>query len=754
MMPAFTRPWYRLYETMQAAGYNLSTMSQAPCSFDARPGKPYPPGAHWDGEGVNFSLFSQNATSVELCLFDSPASQTESARAALVEQTDFVWRGYFPGMAPGQLYAYRVDGPYEPARGHRFNRNKVLLDPYARALGRKLALSDELYGYRRGDPMGDVSFDERDSAPQSPLGRVVDPSFDWRGDRPPGTAWSDTVLYEAHVKGFTKRRPDVEPELRGSYAGLGAEPAIEHLLDLGVTAVQLLPIHAHVDERFLVERDLTNYWGYNSLAYFAPDPRYASNGPDSAVNECKEMVRRLHEAGIEVILDVVYNHTAEGDQAGPTLSFRGIDNASYYRLRPDNPRQYRDFTGCGNTLNLNHPSVLRLVMDSLRYWVDEMHVDGFRFDLTSALIRGEHAVDLGAPLLTALAQDPVLHRVKWIAEPWDLGEDGYRLGSFPPGWSELNGRFRDDVRRFWRGDDGAAAAFATRLTGSSDLFAHNGRRPASSVNFVSSHDGFTLQDTVSYRRKRNLANGEANRDGDDHSPSWNCGVEGPTETPEVNVLRRKQKRNLAAALMLAQGTPLICAGDELGKTQQGNNNAYCQDNELGWLDWDLGPERKTFLQFFQRLVRFRRAHAAFRRTTFFPGESSRTETEEVPAGFPDKKITKEITWCLPSGREMTEADWNDRGLRCFGALLRGETGGQALPESFLLMMNGGEGCVPFTLPPAGNGSRWRRLLDTGGKDPLERKIVSGATYLLAGPVFAVLEPALTRSDAVSAVASR
>ena len=678
-------------------------MSPALQTIAPHPGKPHPLGANWDGQGVNFALFSQNAAGVELCLFDSPESETESARIPLREQTNFVWHAYLPGVAPGQLYAYRVEGPYEPSRGHRFNSNKVLLDPYARAVGRGLTWRDELYGYRRGDPGEDASFDERDDAAWSPLGVVSDPAFDWRGDQPPGTAWRDTVLYEVHVKGFTKRNPDVEPELRGTYAGFRAKPAVDHLLELGVTAVQILPIHAHVDERALVERGLTNYWGYNSLAYFAPDPRYASSGATGAVDEWKEMVRRLHQAGIEVILDVVYNHTAEGDETGPTLSLRGIDNASYYRLQPDDPRQCRDFTGCGNTLNLNHPRVLQLVMDSLRYWVEEMHVDGFRFDLTAALIRGKHAVELNAPFLAAMAQDPLLNRVKWIAEPWDLGEDGYRLGAFPTGWSELNGKFRDQVRYFWRGDDGTAPALATRLSGSSDLFAHNGRAPTASVNFVASHDGFTLRDVVSYHRKHNLANGQANRDGDDHSPSWNCGAEGPTDAPQINALRRRQKRNLAATLMLSQGVPLIRAGDELGQTQQGNNNAYCQDNELSWLDWDLAGEQKDFLQFFQRLARFRRDHEAFRRAKFFVGEVA------------DGSNGKDVAWYLPSGHEKTEADWSNPELRCFGAWLRGEIGpnrDESAEEALFLIMNSGEQSVSFTLPSAEGGRRWERLLDT------------------------------------------
>ena len=724
------------------ARYNLFTMSREPQSLKPQPGEPYPLGATWDGTGVNFSLFSRHASGVELCLFDSPESETESACISLHERTNFVWHAYLPGVAPGQLYAYRVDGPYEPAHGHRFNRNKILLDPYARALGRAVSWRDELYGYRRGDPAEDLSFDEHDDAAVGPLAVVVDPAFDWRDDRGPGTAWRDTVIYEVHVKGFTKRHPAVEPKLRGTYAGFSEKPVIDHLLGLGVTAVQLLPIHAHVDERALVERGLTNYWGYNSLAYFAPGPRYSASGAGGAVNECKETVRRLHEAGIEVILDVVYNHTGEGDETGPTLSMRGIDNAAYYRLQPDDPRQCRDFTGCGNTLNLNHPRVLQLVMDSLRYWVAEMHVDGFRFDLAAALIRGEHAVDLGAPFLTALAQDPLLNRVKWIAEPWDLGDDGYQLGAFPPGWSELNGKFRDDARHFWRGDDAAAPALATRLAGSSDLFAHNGRTPTASVNFVTSHDGFTLHDVVSYHRKHNLANGEQNRDGDGHSPSWSCGVEGPTDDPEINALRQRHKRNLAATLMLSQGVPLIRAGDELGQTQQGNNNAYCQDNEMSWLDWDLSPEQQAFLDFFQRLSRMRRDHEALRRTTFFNGEKP-----ELPAGeaLIEQPGGKDVTWYLPSGREKTEADWGNRELRCFGALLRREMpraetvspSDQPVRGPLLLMMNSGEQSVRFTLPPAEKGGRWERILDTSktGKRVAAHR---GKAYVVEGQSFVAL----------------
>jgi len=669
-------------------------------------------GATWtgagDGRGTNFAVFSQHATSVELCLFDTPEAERESRRIALPRRTNLVWHGYLPGVEPGQLYGYRVHGPYQPEQGHRFNPNKILLDPCAKAIGRGIEWCDELYGYLQGDPAGDASFDERDSAARAALGVVIEGAFDWGDDRPPGISWRDTILYEAHVKGFTKLHPGVPAELRGTYAGLCSDAAIQHLLDLQITAVQLMPVHFHIDEWALVERGLSNYWGYNTLGYFAPEPRYAADrSPEGAVREFKQMVRKLHAAGLEVILDVVYNHTGEGDELGPTLSLRGIDNAVYYRLEPGNRSACLDFSGCGNTLNTVHPRVVRLTTDSLRYWVSEMHVDGFRFDLASALARTGDGVDMRSALLTAVSQDPVLSQVKLIAEPWDLGEGGYRVGQFPTGWSELNGRFRDDVRSFWRGDGTKSAALATRLAGSSDLYEHSGREPSASVNFLTSHDGFTLDDLVSYSEKHNEANGEDNRDGENHNHSWNGGVEGPADDPRVRDLRARQKRSLLATVLFSQGVPFISAGDELGRTQQGNNNAYCQDNELSWLNWELTPEQADFLEFVRRAVALRRNQPGLRRQEFFNGQTI--------SGIDGK----DLTWYHPDGQVLSGHAWHETSLACFGALLRGEhsargieQGETAIGDTLFLMLNAGAEEIPFVLPSNKASGRWERLLDT------------------------------------------
>jgi isoamylase len=552
------------------------------------PGHPYPQGATWDGAGVNFAIFSEHAEKVELCLFDTGEPPLETDRIALPEQTNQVWHGYFPDVRPGQLYGYRVHGPYDPGNGHRFNANKVLLDPYAKAVGRPLRWDDALFGYRVGGKEQDLALDDRDSAAFAPLAMVVDQAFTWGNDAPPRTPWHQTLIYELHVKGFTQRLEAVPDNLRGTYAGLATEPAIKHLKSLGVTAVELLPVHYHSDDRFLVDRGKVNYWGYNTLGYFAPHPNYVA--PEAfrvAVNEFKTMVRALHAAGLEVILDVVYNHTAEGNHLGPTLSMRGVDNAAYYRLVNDNKRFYMDYTGCGNTLNMQQPRVLQLIMDSLRYWATEMRVDGFRFDLASALARELYEVDRLSAFFDIIQQDPVLSQVKLIAEPWDLGPGGYQVGNFPVGWTEWNGKYRDCLRRFWKGDGGTVSEFATRLTGSSDLYAHSGRQPFASINFITCHDGFTLQDLVSYNNKHNEANGEENRDGSNDNNSWNCGAEGPTADSAILNLRERQKRNLMATLLLSQGVPMILAGDELSNTQQGNNNGYCQDSEITWLDWNL-----------------------------------------------------------------------------------------------------------------------------------------------------------------------
>ncbi len=673
------------------------------------PGRSYPLGATWDGAGVNFALFSEHAAKVELCLFDSPEATQEAQRIILAEHTDQVWHAYLPDILPGQLYGYRVHGPYEPDKGHRFNPHKVLLDPYAKAVGRKLRWDDTVFGYHIGDPTADLSFDERDSAAFAPLAQVIDPAFTWGDDRPPRTPWHKTLIYELHVKGFTQRHPDVPEKLRGSYAGLGSEAAIQHLLSLGITAVELMPVHYHFDDRHLLEKGLTNYWGYNTLGFFAPEPNYDSpHNTLSPVHEFKAMVRALHAAGIEVILDVVYNHTAEGNQMGPTLSMRGVDNASYYRLSPKDPRYYMDFTGCGNTLNMQHPRVLQLIMDSLRYWVLEMHVDGFRFDLASTLARELFEVNRLGAFFDIIQQDPVLSRVKLIAEPWDVGPGGYQVGNFPPGWTEWNGKYRDSVRRFWKGDGGLVSEFATRLSGSSDLYQQNGRAPHASINFITCHDGFTLQDLVSYNDKHNEANGENNRDGANDNNSWNCGVEGPTDDPAIRALRERQKRNLIATLMLSQGVPMICGGDELSHTQNGNNNAYCQDNEITWLNWELNPDQQQFLDFVRQVCRIWQEQPVFQRRKFFQGRSIRG------TGVTD------ISWFGPSGKDMSDADWNAGFVKCLGVRLAGdligdldERGEPIVGDTILMLLNAHHEAIPFTLPVTNPEHVWERMLDTG-----------------------------------------
>jgi isoamylase len=677
-----------------------------------RPGSPYPLGATWDGLGVNFALYSESATRVELCLFDSPDATRESERIDLLEQTDQIWHGYLPAGRPGQLYGYRVHGPYDPAAGHRFNPAKVLLDPYAKAIGRLTRWGDENFGYRVGDPDEDLAPDDRDNAASAPLAVVVDPAFVWGDDRLPRTPWHETVIYEAHVMGLTRLHPGVPEPLRGTYAGVASEAVIRHLLDLGVTAIELMPVHHHVVERHLVERGLTNYWGYSTLSYFAPDARYSSEGSSiDTVREFKQMVRALHAAGIEVILDVVYNHTAEGNHLGPTLSMRGIDNLAYYRLSETDRRYYVDFTGCGNTLDMTHPHVLQLVMDSLRYWITEMHVDGFRFDLASALARELFAVNRLSAFFDIIHQDPLISQVKLIAEPWDLGDGGYQVGNFPVRWAEWNGKYRDTVRRFWRGDGGTVSEMATRLAGSADLYGHSGRRPHASVNFVTSHDGFTLHDLVSYNEKHNEANQEENRDGDNHNLSWNCGVEGPTDDPAVLALRDRQKRNFIATLFLSQGVPMLRGGDELGQTQRGNNNAYCQDNEISWIDWNLDEERRGFLEFCKRVVRLRKENGALRRRRFLHGASIRGTD------------LKDIAWFAPSGKEMTEIDWNRPSARCLGVRIVCEEGdaeveGGAPPNTLMLWFNAHHEPVPARLPVHAPEERWELLLDTAdGSDP-------------------------------------
>ncbi len=696
------------------------------------PGRPYPLGATWDGEGVNFSLFSENAEKVELCIFDD-AGKKELQRIELKEYTDQVWHAYLPEARPGMLYGYRVHGPYRPEAGHRFNPHKLLLDPYAKAIVGGIDWNDSHFGYCIGDEHQDLSFDERDSAPYMPKCQVVDTAFTWGDDRRPDIPWHETVIYELHVKGFTRLHPEVPPALRGTYAGLATTPVVEYLKRLGVTAVELMPVHAFVDDRHLVQKGLRNYWGYNSIGYFAPDNRYCASGQ---VAEFKTMVKALHSAGIEVILDVVYNHTAEGNHLGPTLAFRGIDNASYYRLVADDPRYYIDYTGCGNTLNMRHPRVLQLIMDSLRYWVIEMHVDGFRFDLASALARGLHEVDRLGAFFDIIHQDPVLSQVKLIAEPWDLGEGGYQVGNFPVGWTEWNDKFRNTIRAYWKGDGGLIGEFAMRLTGSSDLYGKSERSPHSSINFVTAHDGFTLHDLVTYNEKHNEANLEENRDGSNNNLSWNCGVEGETDDPTVNALRARQHRNLLATLLLSQGVPMLQAGDEIGRTQRGNNNAYCQDNEISWVDWNLTQAKQQLLAFVQRMVSLRRDHPVFHRRHFFQGRP--IHGSEV----------KDIVWLNPDGREMTDEEWNQHHARCLGVYLAGEgltetdARGRPITDSnFLVLFNAHHEEIPFSLPQLAGGLRWLVVLDTTNEEePIsEQEYKAGASYPLQGRSLVLLQ---------------
>ena len=670
------------------------------------PGEPYPLGASWDGRGVNFALFSEHAERVELCLFDAGGLR-EIERLALPEHTNEIWHGYLPDARPGQLYGYRVHGPYDPARGHRFNANKLLIDPYARSLAGVFVWHDSHFGYKLGDRDGDLAFDRRDNARYAFKGRVVDPAFTWGDDRRPRVPWAETVIYELHPRGFSMRNADVAPAARGTFAGLGAPATVGYLRSLGITSVEVLPVHAAIDERALADQGLVNHWGYNTIGFFAPNPRYVGVDP---LGEFRTMVRALHDVGIEVILDVVYNHTAEGGRLGPTLSFRGIDNLSYYALEPGNPRQYRDYTGCGNVFNLHHPRVLQLVMDSLRYWVVEMHVDGFRFDLATTLARRNGEFDSHAGFLDAVRQDPVLSRVKLIAEPWDVGPGGHRLGAFPPGWAEWNDRYRDTVRRFWKGEGGLVPELATRLTGSSDIFGHSGRRPWASINFVTAHDGFTLSDLVSYERKHNEANLEDNRDGADGNHSANHGIEGPSDDPSIRALRARQRRNFLTTLLLSQGVPMLLAGDEFGRSQRGNNNAYCQDNELSWIEWfAIDAEGRELTRFVHRLIEIRKRHIVFRRARFFHGQV-------IPG-----TTVKDIHWLRPDGQEKTPADWGVAHARCLGFLLSGEAGQYHLtahgtPEpddTFLLILNAATAALDFRLPTTNGGAPWDVVFDTG-----------------------------------------
>lgn len=690
-------------------------------------GQPYPLGATWDGAGVNFALFSENASAVELCLFgDDGHSET---RIPVTDQTDQVWHIYLPEARPGLLYGYRVYGPYAPEEGHRFNPAKLLRDPYAKAITGTTRWDDCHFGYTIGHPDEDLSRDDRDSAPYSPKCLVIDPAFSWGNDTRPGIPWDRTIIYEVHTKGLTRRHPRINTAIRGTYEALSHFEIINHLLSLGITAIELMPVHQFLHDRHLVEKGLSNYWGYNTMSFFAPHAAYSSQGDHGQqVHEFKTMVKTLHREGIEVILDVVYNHTGEGNHMGPTISLRGIDNASYYRLVPDNKRYYFDFTGTGNSLNMSHPRTLQLIMDSLRYWILEMHVDGFRFDLAATLARDLFAVDRLSSFFDIIHQDPVISQVKLIAEPWDLGEGGYQVGNFPVLWTEWNGQYRDSVRHYWRGDDGQIGNLAYRLTGSSDLYEWTGRRPYASINFITCHDGFNLRDLVSYNQKHNEANKDENRDGTDNNICWNCGIEGPTEDPEIQALRSRQQRNFLTTLLLSQGVPMIYGGDEIGHTMQGNNNTYCQDNEITWLDWDLSPERQQLLEFTRLLIRIRKEHPVFRRRTFFRGRNMRGSR------MPD------VGWFRPDGKEMDDKDWLDPVLHALGMILTGsaieetdERRNPIIDDTMLLLVNAGVSPVKFMAPQIARfDGYWLVEVATWetGQRPEPERIRTGDPYVM------------------------
>jgi isoamylase len=697
-------------------------------------GLPYPRGAWWDGKGVNFSLFSAHATKVEVCLFDQ-TGQKETQRIELPEFTNEIWHGYVPDIGPGTVYGYRVHGPYEPEAGHRFNPNKLLLDPYARAHIGELQWNPACFGYQL-ESEDDLSFDERDSAPFVPKCVVVDPNFDWqRGKHVP---WDHTVIYEMHVRGYTKRHPAVPENERGTFAGLAHKEVIDYIKSLGVTTVELLPVHTFINDSYLLDKGLNNYWGYNSIGFFAPDPRYSAN-PARSLQEFKEMVARFHDAGLEVILDVVYNHTAEGNERGPTLSFKGIDNASYYRLLPDQPRYYINDTGTGNTLNLSHLRVIQMVTDSLRYWVQEMHVDGFRFDLGTILAREQSGFDHESGFLKACGQDPVLSTVKLIAEPWDCGPGGYQVGGFPPGWAEWNDKFRDTVRDFWKGSL-PASALTPRLCASGDIFNRRGRKPSASVNLITAHDGFTLNDLVSYNDKHNEANGEDNKDGHSDNRSWNCGAEGPTDDAQILALRERQKRNLLATLLLSQGTPMMLGGDEFGRSQQGNNNAYCQDNDISWIDWNLDDQGHRLVRFVQKLTTLRHKYPILRRTRFLTGE------------YNEELDFKDVAWINATGNEMRDEDWADAHMHCFGMLIdgRAQTTGirkRGQDATLLLVFNAHHDVVKFTLPQTAGGDEWSIVLDSNLPDREEAPMFkTGDSYEVTGRslLLFALQPAASR----------
>ncbi len=691
------------------------------------PGRSFPQGATWDGTGVNFALYSESAERVQLCLFqDQNASDCETIEVA--ERTAHVWHCYLPGVRPGQLYGYRVHGPYDPNQGLRFNPSKLLIDPYAMAVSGKVDWKQPIFPYKLGDPREDLAKDDRDDAAGMPKCVVVSPFFDWEQDRLPKIPLSDSIIYELHVKGFTHCHPDVPKELRGTYAGLASKAPITYLKKLGITAVELMPIHDILDDKHLVDNGLDNYWGYNTTNFFSPAARYCSSGDNgSQVAEFKQMVRALHREGIEVILDVVYNHTSEGNHMGPMLSFRGVDNPTYYRLTPDNARYYMDFTGTGNSLNVRHPQVLKLIMDSLRYWVQEMHVDGFRFDLAATLARELQDVDRLSAFFDIINQDPVISQAKLIAEPWDVGTGGYQVGKFPVLWAEWNGKYRDTVRRYWKSDDGQLSDLAYRLTGSSDLYQQDGRRPSASINFVTAHDGFTLNDLVSYNEKHNEANCEGNRDGTNDNYSWNLGVEGPTDDPEIDELRERQKRNFMATLLLSQGVPMICGGDEISRTQNGNNNAYCQDNPITWYNWDLDDRKLSLLDFTRKLIRIRKDHPNLHRRKFYQDRSIR------------RSDVKDIVWLRPDGQEMTDEEWSAGWVRCLGVMLNGETldhvdekGDQLVDDTFLLMLNCHHEPIKFYLPQSPQSKDWEVVIDTNDpEETFDRRTPAGKPIELA-----------------------
>ena len=711
-------------------------MSQAN-SFRIEEGRPFPQGATWTGLGVNFALFSAHATKVELCIFDD-AGQTELGRVALPEYTNEIWHGFLPEARPGTVYGYRVHGPYEPENGHRFNPNKLVLDPYAKAVIGQIEWAPELFGYVMGEE--DTTFDTRDSARFMPKARVIDPAFTWGDDRSPRVPWDQTVLYETHVKGFTKLHPAVPDELRGTFRGLVTPEVVRYIKDLGVTSVELLPIHMFADDSYLAEKGLVNYWGYSTLAFFAPSRRYASV-PDFAFSEFKEMVSRFHAAGIEVILDVVYNHTCEGNEKGPTLSFKGVDNASYYRLLPDQKRFYINDTGTGNTVNLSNARVIQMVMDSLRYWVTEMHVDGFRFDLGTILARETYGFDQESGFLRAVGQDPVLSQVKMITEPWDCGPGGYQVGGFPPGWAEWNDRYRDNVRAYWKGDAGKIKDFATRFTGSSDFFNHRGRPAWSSINFLTAHDGFTLNDWASYNEKHNDANGEDNKDGNSNNESWNCGAEGETDDPAINGLRERQIKNMLATLLLSRGTPMLLAGDEFGRTQGGNNNAYCQDNEISWLNWNLEEKGRNLARFVSGLTALRRRLPILHRARFLTAEWN----EELGV--------KDVTWLLPSGAEMDQGAWDDAETRCIGILLDGRAQASGIHRrgsdaTVLVIVNSHHDGLDFMLPEVVGGLAWTCSIDTNQVgEPDAERLAFGTEYRVTGRSLLLFELVLDKEYA-------